>query len=132
MKQLKWTGQSKMNGGKMLMRAVGMAGKGWQAGKTQPAEQQLQATPPAEQGNCRQRSQRTLRPAQASQQTATDGRPRSKNTTAAADVGRSLAVQVSGGSAEVLAAMKAGSDLPTVLPHLSPLPVTVPTHSLNL
>ena len=28
---------------------------------------------------------------------------------------------------------KAGSDLPTLsLPHLSPLPVTVPTHSLNL
>ena len=41
-------------------------------------------------------------------------------------------MQVSGGSAGVLAAMKAGSDLPTLsLPHLSPLPVTVPTHSLN-
>ena len=43
-----------------------------------------------------------------------------------------LAVQLSGGSAVVLAAMKAGADLPTVLPHLTPLPVTVPTHSLNL
>ena len=33
----------------------------------------------------------------------------------------------------VLALRKAGSDLPTLsLPHLSPLPVTVPTHSLNL
>ena len=30
-------------GQELLMRAVGMAGKGWQAGKTQPAEQQLQA-----------------------------------------------------------------------------------------
>ena len=31
----------------------------------------------------------------------------------------------------VLAARKAGADLPTLsLPHLSPLPVTVPTHSL--
>ena len=33
----------------------------------------------------------------------------------------------------VLALRKAGSDLPSLsLPHLSPLPVTVPTHSLNL
>ena len=53
-------------------------------------------------------------------------------TTAADDV-LPLAVQVSGGSAVVLAAMKAGADLPTLsLPHLTPLPVTVPTHSLNL
>ena len=42
-------------------------------------------------------------------------------------------MQVGGGSAVVLALRKAGSDLPTLfLPHLSPLPVTVPTHSLNL
>ena len=33
----------------------------------------------------------------------------------------------------MLAARKAGADLPNLsLPHLSPLPVTVPTHSLNL
>ena len=32
----------------------------------------------------------------------------------------------------VLATQKAGSDLPNLsLPHLSPLPVTVSTHSLN-
>ena len=43
------------------------------------------------------------------------------------------AVQVCGGSAMVLALRKVGSDLPNLsLPHLSPLPVTVPTHSLNL
>ena len=42
-------------------------------------------------------------------------------------------MQVRGGSAGVLAAMKAGADLPTLsLPQLTPLPVTVPTHSLNL
>ena len=39
MKQMNGRGQSKMNGGKMLMRAVGMAGKDGKAGKTQPAEQ---------------------------------------------------------------------------------------------
>ena len=44
-----------------------------------------------------------------------------------------LAMQVSGGSAVVLATMEAGADLPNLsLPHLTPLPVTVPTHSLNL
>ena len=42
------------------------------------------------------------------------------------------AVQVDGGSAVVLAARKAGADLPDLSrPHLSPLPVTVLTHSLN-
>ena len=52
--------------------------------------------------------------------------------TTAADQ-RRPAVQVGGGSAGVLAAMKAGADLPTLsLPHLTPLPVIVPTHSLNL
>ena len=35
-------GQSKLNGGKMLMRAVGMAGKDGSR-QTQPAEQALQA-----------------------------------------------------------------------------------------
>ena len=43
------------------------------------------------------------------------------------------AVQVGGGSAVVLATQKAGSDLPYLSPsHLSPLPVYVNTHSLNL
>ena len=56
-------------------------------------------------------------------------------TTAADDLAGPLpcrAVQVGGGSAKVLALRKAGADLPNLsLPHLSPLPVTVPTHSLN-
>ena len=43
------------------------------------------------------------------------------------------AVQVDGGSTVVLATPKAGSDLLYLSPsHLSPLPVTVNTHSLNL
>ena len=37
------------------------------------------------------------------------------------------------GECDVLALRKAGSDLPNLsLPQLTPLPVTVPTHSLNL
>ena len=44
-----------------------------------------------------------------------------------------LAVEVGGGSAVVLATQKVGSDLPYGLPpNLSPLPVSVHTHSLNL
>ena len=44
------------------------------------------------------------------------------------------AVQVGGGSTVVLATQTAGSDLPSYLSpsHLSPLPVSVNTHSLNL
>ena len=78
-----------------------MAGKEWTAG-TQPAEQALQADT-AGRLSARLRPQNKRPPV---------GRPRSE-TTAADDV-LPLAVQVSGGSAEVLAAMKAGSDLPTV------------------
>ena len=44
-----------------------------------------------------------------------------------------LEMEVGGGSAVVLATQKAGSDLPYGLPpNLSPLPVSVHTHSLNL
>ena len=44
-----------------------------------------------------------------------------------------LEMEVGGGSAVVLATRKAGSDLPYCLPpNLSPLPVSVPTHALNL
>ena len=44
-----------------------------------------------------------------------------------------LEMEVGGGSAVVLATRKAGSDLPYGLPpNLSPLPVSVHTHSLNL
>ena len=96
-------GQSKMNGGQELVRAVGMAGK--MAGRL---------TQPAEQGTAGRHSQRILRPAQASKQTATVGRPRSKNNSCRC--WRPLAVQVSGGSAVMLALKKAGSDLPTPVP----------------
>ena len=42
-------------------------------------------------------------------------------------------MEVGGGSAVVLATRKVGSDLPYCLPpNLSPLPVSVHTHSLNL
>ena len=84
-------------------------------------------------GTAGKHSRRTLHPAQASKQTNGPQLAGLAAKTTAADVGsRPLAVQVSGGSTVVLAAMKAGSDLPTsVLPHLTPLPVTVPTHSLN-
>jgi len=54
-----WTGQSKLERGQMMKRAVGMAGKGWQAGK-----QSLQNKATA--GG---HSQRILRPAQASKRT---------------------------------------------------------------
>ena len=80
-------------------------------------------------------SRRILRPAQASkQQRPAIGRPRSKHNSRRQSWPASRrAVQVDGGSAVVLAARKAGSDLLNLfLPHLSPLPVTVPTHSLNL
>ena len=88
---------------------------------TQPAEQALQAHT-AGGPSIRHRPQNT-RPTVAGL---------AAKTTAADDV-LPLAMQVSGGSAVVLAAMTAGADLPTLsLPHLSPLPVTVPTHSLNL
>ena len=82
-------------------------------------------------GTAGKHSRRTLRSAQASNKRPPVGRPRSETT--AADVIRTLAVQVGGGSAGVQALRKAGSDLPNLsLPHLTPLPVTVPTHSLNL
>jgi len=111
-----------MNGGKLLRRAVGMAGKGWTG------------TQPAEQAHCR-RTQPADSPSGTGlkKQTATDGRPRSKNNSRRCRPASRRAVQVDGGSAVVLAARKAGADLPNLsLPHLSPLPVTVPTHSLNL
>ena len=92
------------------------------AGKTQPAEQ----------GTAGRHSQRTLRPAQASKnKRPTVGRPCSKQQQPQMSSLPCRTVQVGGGSAMVL--RKAGADLPNLsLPHLSPLPVTVPTHSLNL
>ena len=91
------------------------------AGKQKPAEQ-------GSAGNTAGRLSTRHRPQNKRPQMAS----LAARTTAADDV-LPLAVQVSGGSAVVLAAMKAGADLPTLsLPHLMPLPVTVPTHSLNL
>ena len=113
-------GKANLNGGKNSMRAVGMAGKGWQAN-----------TKPAEQGTEGRHSRQILRPAQASKQTATDGRPRSE-TTAADHVG-SPSVQLGGGECSGTGSHEGGCrPTYTVLPHPSPLPVTVPTHSLTL
>ena len=73
-------GKAKLNGGKLLRRAVDMA---WQ---------RRAGTQPAKQATAGEHSRRILRPAQASKkQRPPDGRPRSKTT--AADVGRPLAVQ---------------------------------------
>ena len=91
--------------GQELMRAVGMAGK--------MASRQTQ---PAEQGTAGRHSRRTLRPAQASQQTNGPQLAGGAAKTTAADQRRPAsrrAVQVGGGSAKVLALMKAGADLPT-------------------
>ena len=106
-----------------MRRAVGMAGKGWTAG-TQPAEQALQAnTAGGLSARLRPQNKRPQMAGLAAITTAADQRrPASRR-----------AVQIGGGSAKMLALRKAGADLPNLsLPHLSPLPVTVPTHSLNL
>ena len=71
-----WTGAKQTERGHMLMRAVGMAGK--MQGKQEACRT----------GTAGRHSQRTLRTAQASKHTATDGRPCSKQT-AADDVGLS-------------------------------------------
>ena len=80
--KVKWAKQTER--GKNLMGAVGMTGK------TQPAEQQLQATQPAD----------------SPPGTGLNKRPQmaglaAKTTAAADDVGFSLAMQVRGGSAVV-------------------------------
>ena len=103
------------------MRAVGMAGKGWQ----QAHSLQNKAVQADTAGglSARHRPQ-NKRPQMAGLAAKT----------AADDLAcLSRAVQVGGGSAKMLALRKAGADLPNLsLPHLTPLPVTVPTHSLNL
>ena len=87
-KEAKWNdgGKAKLNGGKMLMGS-GHGRQRWQANKQ-----------PAEQGTAGRHSRQTLRPAQASKQTATDGRPRSENNSCRSRWPASRrAVQVSGG-----------------------------------
>ena len=97
------------------------------------AWQRRAGTQPAEQGTAGKHSRRTLRPAQASKTTASSWPASQQNHSRRQSWPASRrAVQVDGGSAVVLAARKAGSDLPNLSPsHLSPLPVTVSTHSLN-
>ena len=92
-------------------------------------------TKPAEQGRCRRTQpadDATGTGLEAKQQPA-DGRPRSKTTASSWPASR-RAVQVGGGSAVVLALKRRAQTYPTYLSpsHLSPLPVTVHTHSLNL
>ena len=90
--------------GQMMRRAVGMAGR-----QTKPAEQALQA-------DTASRLFVRLRP---QNKRPTVGRWCSKKQPLPGDV-LPLAMQVSGGSAAVLATMKVGSDLPTLsLPHLT-------------
>ena len=80
-------------------------------------------TQPAELGRCRQTQPADDLPGTGLDETTASSWPASRR-----------AVQVGGGSAVVLATQKAGSDLPNRLSpsHLSPLPVTVSAHSLNL
>ena len=124
MEMNRW-GQSKIERGQTMRRAVGMV---WQrrAGKQ---------TQPAELGRCRQPQPADDLPGtglEATQQPAV-GRPRSKTTARRCWPASRRAVHVGRGSAVVLATQEAGSDLPNRLSpsHLSPLPVTVSTHPLN-
>ena len=86
--------------------AVDMAKAEWQAGKHKPAEQ----------GSAGKRSRRTLRPAQAlKKQTASWWPALQQKQQPMTWLASRRAVQVSGGSTVVLAAKKAGADLPTCL-----------------
>ena len=102
-------GQSKMNGGKLMLRAVGMA---WQRRAGTQSRQNKAAAG--------EHSRRTIRPAQALKHSCRRSgpyRPRSKTTAGRRRWPASRhAVQVGGGSAVVLATRKAGSDLPTCPP----------------
>ena len=107
----------------MLRRAVGMAGKEWtrQANK-KPAEQALQADT-ASGFSVRLRPQTNGHRWPASQQ---------KQQLPITLAGLSPCSAGKWGECKGAGPQKAGSDLPDLsLPHLSPLPVTVPTHSLN-
>ena len=115
-------GQSKMNGGKNVEGSghgiAKVAGKQSRQNKAAAGEH----------------SRRTIRPAQASKkQQPAVGQPRSK-TTAADDVGRPLAVQCRLVEGVRWCWHSRGGLRPTYLSpsHLSPLPVSVHTHSLNL
>ena len=125
--------RSKLNGGKNVRWAVGMAkAECRQANKkarrtghcrhTQPAD-----SPPS--GHTQPADPRTG----LKQQQPAGGRPRSKTTAATKLACLSPCSAGRWGECKGVALRKAGADLPNLsLPHLSPLPVTVPTHSLNL
>ena len=119
--KMNWS-KANLNGGKMLMRAVGMAGKEWQANKK-----------PAKQGNCR-RTQPADSPSGSGIKTNGHRWPASqrKQQLPQSWPASRRAVQVSGGVQWCWQPGRRVQTCLTVLPHLSPLPVTVPTHSLNL
>ena len=99
-----------MNGAKQLNGGKNVEGSGH--GRQKMAGRQ---TKPAEQFTAGGHSQRILRPAQAlKKQTAHSWPAWQQKQQLQINVGLSLAVQVSGGSAVVLALKKAGSDLPNV------------------
>ena len=121
--KMNWTGAKQLNGGKNLRRQWA-----WQAKNGRQTEsllnKALQATQPADSPPGTGLEEQTAHSWPASQQ---------KQQLPTMMAASSRAVQVGGGSAKLLTLRKAGADLPNLsLPHLSPLPVTVPTHSLNL
>ena len=80
---------------------------------------------------CRQTQPADSPPGTGLKETATVGRPCSKQQLPTTSCTSRRAGKW--GECNVLALRKAGADLPILsLPHLSPLPITVPTHSLNL
>ena len=124
MEMNRW-GQSKMNGGKNVD-----VGSGHGMAKVAGKQSRLNRAAAGE------HSRRTIRPEQALKHSCRRSgryRPRSKTTASRRWPASRRAVQVGGGSTVVLATQEAGSDLPCLSPsHLSPLPVSVNTHSLNL
>ena len=86
----------------MLRRAVGMAGKDGSRQTKSPQNRHCRQTQPADSP-----------PGTGLETNSQQMAGLAARTTAADDDGWPLAVQVSGGSAVVLAAMKAGADLPT-------------------
>ena len=115
-------GQSKMNGASEHGQWA-WHGKGSRQAK------------PAEQGHCRRTQPADNPTGTGLEETTASSWPASQqnNSRRRRWPASRRAVQVGGGSAVLLATQEAGSDLPYLSPsHLSPLPVTVHTHSLNL
>ena len=112
-----------MNGGKLLRRAVGMTWQNWQQANKACRTRPLQATQPADSppGTGLKTNSQQLAGLAA-------------KTIAAGDVGLPLAVQCRwvGGVQWCWQPGRRAQTYLLSLPHLSPLPVTVPTHSLNL